>query len=71
MDSGLAISYLELDPEALMLNPLPSGCPDTHVTIIPEFTVPDGRMEEFKEDFQKFVTATKDFSTKFYRFIRY
>jgi len=60
MDSGLAISYLELESEALMLNPLPSGCPDTHVTIIPEFTIPDGRMEEFKTDFQKFVNATKD-----------
>ena len=60
MDESLAISYLELDSEALLLNPLPSGCPDTHISLIPEFTIPDGRMKEFMEDFQKFVNATKN-----------
>ena len=60
MDESLAINYLELDSEALLLNPLPSGCPDTHISLIPEFTIPDGRMQEFMEDFQKFVNATKN-----------
>merc|ERR1711868_121697 len=39
MDGRLTVKYLELDSGALMLNPLPSGCQDTHITILPEFSV--------------------------------
>merc|ERR1712012_303597 len=60
MDGRLTIKYLELDSGALMLNPLPSGCADTHITILPEFVVPDGRMDEFKAGFEKFYNATKN-----------
>jgi len=60
MDGRLTVKYLELDSGALMLNPLPSGCQDTHITILPEFTVPEGRMDEFKAGFEKFYNATKN-----------
>ncbi|XP_023342249.1 uncharacterized protein LOC111711979 isoform X3 [Eurytemora carolleeae] len=39
---------------------LPSGCPDTHVSIAPEFIVPAGRMDEFIAGFPKFYAATKN-----------
>jgi len=32
---------------------------DTHVTIVPYFTVPDGRMGEFKQNFPQFYAGTK------------
>merc|ERR1711862_175123 len=60
MDGRLTVKYLELDSGALMLNPLPSGCQDLHVTILPEFTVPEGKMDEFKAGFEKFYYATKE-----------
>ena len=60
MDDRLFIKYSELDSGALMLNPLPSGCADTHITIMPKFIVPDGRMDEFIAGFKKFYTATKN-----------
>jgi len=59
MDGRLTIKYAELDSGSLLLSPLPTACQDTHVTIIPEFVVPDGRMEEFKAGFAKFYSATK------------
>lgn len=59
MDGRLTIKYAELDPGSLLLSPLPTSCQDTHVTIVPEFVVPDGRMAEFKSGFAKFYSATK------------
>ena len=44
----------------MMLGSLPESRQDTHITILPEFTVPKGRMEEFKAGFEKFYTATKN-----------
>ena len=38
---------------------MPSGCQDSHITILPEFTVPAGRMAEFQGGFPKFYKATK------------
>lgn len=32
---------------------------DTHVTIVPYFTVPDGKMDEFKKGFPQFYEHTK------------
>jgi len=60
MDGRLPIKFIELDSGALLLNPFPKGCQDTHVTILPEFIVPAGKMDEFKAGFPKFYTATKN-----------
>ena len=60
MDDRLFIKYSELDSGSMMLNPLPHGCQDTHITIMPKFIVPDGRMDEFIAGFKKFYTATKN-----------
>jgi len=34
--------------------------PDTHVTIVPYFTVPEGKMEDFKAGFADFYKHTKE-----------
>merc|ERR1711970_346210 len=62
MDSRLAdqVKIVPLDSGALLLNSFPKGTKDTHVTILPEFAVPAGRMEEFKAGFPKFYAATKN-----------
>ena len=52
-------TFAELDGDNILMGSLPMSCPDTHVTILPEFTVPQGRMEEFKAGFEKFYSATK------------
>ena len=52
-------TFAKLDGDNMVLGSLPESCPDTHVTILPEFTVPQGRMEEFKAGFEKFYSATK------------
>merc|ERR1712215_112463 len=51
MDSRLAdqVKIVPLDPGALLLNSFPKGTKDTHVTILPEFAVPAGRREGFKD----------------------
>jgi len=59
MDGRLPIKYADLDAGSLLINPFPSSSPDTHVTILPEFTVPAGRMADFQAGFEKFYTATK------------
>jgi len=60
MDSRLPIKYVELDTGALLLNAFPKGAQDTHVTILPEFIIPAGKMDEFKAGFPKFYAATKN-----------
>jgi len=60
MDSRLPIKYVELDTGALQLNAFPKGAQDTHVTILPEFIIPAGKMDEFKAGFPKFYAATKN-----------
>ena len=59
MDGRLPIKFVDLDSGSLLLNPFPKGAADTHVTILPEFVVPGGRIEEFKAGFPKFYAATK------------
>ena len=60
MDHGLPIRFVNLDTDAILLNPLPSGCQDTHISLLPEFKIIEGRMEEFvASGFKSFYTATK------------
>ena len=59
MDGRLTIKYALLDTGSLLLSPFPTSCQDTHVTILPEFVVPEDRMEDFKAGFAKFYSATK------------
>merc|ERR1712198_475948 len=59
-DGRLPIKFVDLDSGALLLNAFPKGCADTHITILPEFVVPAGKMDEFKAGFPKFYAATKD-----------
>ena len=59
MDGRLPMKFVDLDSGSLLLNALPKGAADTHVTILPEFIVPAGRMDEFKAGFSKFYNATK------------
>ena len=59
MDERLTIKYCVLDTGALQINSFPRGCEDTHVTILPEFIVPEEKLTEFKAGFAKFYEATK------------
>jgi len=59
MDGRLPIKFVDLDSGALLLNTFPAGAADTHVTILPEFVVPAGKLDEFKAGFPKFYAATK------------
>merc|ERR1712013_709727 len=59
MDGRLTVKYVELDSGALHLNAFPKGCQDTHITILPEFVIPAGKVDEFKAGFSKFYAATK------------
>ena len=43
----------------MVLGSLPESGPDTHVTVLPEFTVPQGRMTEFKAVLDKFYRAAR------------
>merc|ERR1712042_336063 len=58
MDSRLTVKYVELDSGALQLNAFPKGCQDTHITILPEFVIPAGKLDGFKAGFSKFYAAT-------------
>merc|ERR1719244_2571728 len=51
MDSRLTVKYVELDSGALQLNAFPKGCTDSHITILPEFVIPAGKIDEFKVGF--------------------
>merc|ERR1712228_256003 len=46
MDGRLPIKFVDLDSGALLLNAFPKGCADTHITILPEFVVPAGKMDQ-------------------------
>lgn len=59
--------YYELDGGSIM-SPLPSdlvvypeweGWPDSHVIIMPYFTVPEGKMDDFKKNFDAFYAGVK------------
>ena len=53
----LGTKFWELDDGSLFRAGLSEQ--DTHVTIVPYFTVPEGKMEEFKAGFPKFYEGTK------------
>merc|ERR1712055_246174 len=59
MDDRLTVKYVTLDSGSITLAPFPSGSPDTHVTILPEFIIPEGKEGELKAGFGKFYAATK------------
>merc|ERR1712055_144109 len=59
MDGRLTIKYVELDSGALQIAAFPKGAQDTHITILPEFVMPVGKLDEFKAGFPKFYAATK------------
>lgn len=50
---------ITLDSGSLAPVAMPKGCQDTHITILVEFNVPEGRMDDFKAGFPKFYDATK------------
>merc|ERR1712071_209525 len=60
MDDRLTVKFVTLDAGAVAIAAMPSGCQDSHTTILPEFTVPAGKMAEFQGGFPKFYKATKD-----------
>ena len=53
------VTFAELDGDNMVLGSLPESGPDTHVTVLPEFTVPQGRMTEFKAVLDKFYRAAR------------
>jgi len=59
MDGRLPFKFVDLDSGSLLLNAFPKGVVDTHITILPEFTVPAGKMDEVKAGIPKFYAATK------------
>ena len=69
MDGRLPIKFVDLDSGALLLNALPKGSQDKHITILPEFVVPSGKMDEFKAGFPKFYEATKNRSEGIFELI--
>jgi len=57
---GAATRFITLDAGALNLKAFPKGCADTHVTVLPEFVVPAGKLDEFKAGFAKAYDTTKN-----------
>jgi len=55
----LGTKFYALD-EGAMANEPPRDCADSHVTIVPYFTVPEAKMEEFKKGFAEFYTHTRE-----------
>merc|ERR1712150_369854 len=54
----LGAKFWEIDSGSLWRGGCLSG-PDSHVTIVPYFTVPDDKMDLFKSGFEKFYSGTK------------
>ena len=57
------ITFAKLNNDNMLLGRLPESTTDTHVTVLPEITVPQGRMTEFKSVMEKFCTAAKNGTT--------
>jgi quinol monooxygenase YgiN len=56
----LGTKFWEIDGSSFWMNAIPRTTPpDTHVTIVPYFTVPEGKMSEFQKGFNKFYENTK------------
>ena len=60
MDGRLSIKYFELDAGARLPRPLPQGCPDTHISILQEFIVPDELMDDIIAGLEKVYAAIND-----------
>jgi len=54
------ITFAELDGDNMVLGRLPESTLDTHVTAMPEFTVPQGRMAEFNAVLKKFYSVARN-----------
>ena len=65
------ITFAELNNDNMLLGRLPESTTDTHVTVLPEITVPQGRMTEFKSVMEKFCTAAKNGTTTNLPKVRY
>ena len=57
------ITFAELIGDNMVLGSLPESSPDTHFTVLPEITVPPGRMTDFKTVMEKFCSAAKNGTT--------
>eukprot|EP00933_Yihiella_yeosuensis_P081565 TRINITY_DN95218_c0_g1_i1.p1 TRINITY_DN95218_c0_g1~~TRINITY_DN95218_c0_g1_i1.p1 ORF type:complete len:275 (-),score=69.69 TRINITY_DN95218_c0_g1_i1:276-1100(-) len=55
----LGTKFWELDAGSLWKGEIEPGSADSHVTVVPYFTVPEGKMEEFKAGFSNFYENTK------------
>ena len=66
------ITFAELNNDNMMLGRLPKLPTDTHVTVLPEITVPQGCMTEFEAVMEKFCSAAKTGTTEclYYGFAR-
>jgi len=54
----IGATYWETDSGSIAWpSRMPKACPDTHVTIVPYWKVPDGKMEEFKASFEAFYSG--------------
>ena len=58
------ITFAELNNDNMLLGRLPKMTTDTHVTVLPEITVPQGRMTEFEAVMEKFCSAAKTGTTE-------
>jgi len=54
----LGAKFYDTDRGGMWFGGMEEG-PDTHVTIVPYFTVPDGKMSEFKRGFGSFYKGTR------------
>ena len=66
------ITFAELNNDNMLLGRLPEMTTDTHITVLPEITVPQGRMAEFEAVMEKFCSAAKTGTTEclYYGFAR-
>ena len=54
------ITFAELCGDNMVLGSFPESTTDTHVTVLPEITVPHGKMPDFKNVMEKFCSAAKN-----------
>ena len=49
-----------MDEDAMQLSPLPSSCSDVHFTLMAEFDIPEGELEEARAGLPAIKEATKN-----------
>merc|ERR1711918_227928 len=57
---GLGTVFWETDEGSMWFSKDDNPSQDSHVTIVPYFTVPDGKMDEFKAGFPDFYKGSKN-----------